>query len=301
MVDPVEVLWTPAGASLPSLGARALVDITDGDTPNIRMPVRMLSVDTPEVTARSANGAGKVDTKFLQLADWIKQDKAPVSKSFAQHILPKLETGNAGTLQFEQGQAASAWFKARAKARLKRPTGNRRRNLFIRTSETPFDGNQRLLAYVAPSYTAKERKGMSRRERATFNLDLIESGWGAPFIIFPNIPGERDLPLFLELASEAEKEKRGQLADPLSLPAFEYRMCESLYRITARIVGGEALSYAERLGWRSRYAADMRTRILYGPEGYMPVLMQYRIWIWPQDVQGAMAALNLKPSPDLTS
>ncbi|MGH3716977.1 MAG: hypothetical protein ACRDT4_26485 [Micromonosporaceae bacterium] len=51
MIDPVQIFWSPAGATVPSLGARALVDVTDGDTPNLRMPVRMLSVDTPEVTA----------------------------------------------------------------------------------------------------------------------------------------------------------------------------------------------------------------------------------------------------------
>jgi hypothetical protein len=44
----------PAGVSMPTLGDRAFVDVTDEDTPNIRMPVRMLSVDTPEVTARTA-------------------------------------------------------------------------------------------------------------------------------------------------------------------------------------------------------------------------------------------------------
>lgn len=57
MVDPVQVLWTPAGAQIPNLGARALVDVSDGDTPNIRMPIRMLSIDTPEVTAKSEGGA----------------------------------------------------------------------------------------------------------------------------------------------------------------------------------------------------------------------------------------------------
>jgi hypothetical protein len=46
---------------MPSLGARPLVDVTDGDTPNLRMPVRMLSVDTPEVTADTAAGAARID------------------------------------------------------------------------------------------------------------------------------------------------------------------------------------------------------------------------------------------------
>ena len=53
MIEPVQVLWSPAGTSMPSLGDRALVDVTDGDTPNIRTPIRMLSVDTPEVIGRT--------------------------------------------------------------------------------------------------------------------------------------------------------------------------------------------------------------------------------------------------------
>ena len=80
MIEPVQVLWSPAGTSMPSLGDRALVDVTDGDTPNIRMPIRMLSVDTPEVTARTPEGAAAVDEKFAQLAEWIDQGKAPAAK-----------------------------------------------------------------------------------------------------------------------------------------------------------------------------------------------------------------------------
>ena len=47
MIDPVQVLWSPAGATIPSLGDLALVDVHDGDTPSVRMSVRMLSIDTP--------------------------------------------------------------------------------------------------------------------------------------------------------------------------------------------------------------------------------------------------------------
>jgi len=67
MTEPTQILWTPAGKNLPSLGAKSLVDVSDGDTPNIRMPIRMLSIDTPEVTARSLRGASKVDDQFRQL------------------------------------------------------------------------------------------------------------------------------------------------------------------------------------------------------------------------------------------
>ncbi len=76
-----QILWSPAGQNLPSLGSRSLTDISDGDTPNIRMPIRMLSIDTPEVTANSLEGAEKVDLRFKELAEWIKNGKAPVTES----------------------------------------------------------------------------------------------------------------------------------------------------------------------------------------------------------------------------
>lgn len=142
---------------------------------------------------------------------------------------------------------------------------------------------------------------MSRRERATFNLDLIETGWAAPFVIFPNMPGELDMPLYLEAAVGAMEAPRGQYTDPLSLLGYEYRMCEKLYDVTKKIAEGKDASHRDRYGWRSRYAADMRTRLLHGPEAYMDVPAPYRIWIWPQDVQTAIGGLNLTPAPELTA
>ncbi len=297
MVDPISILWSPAGFNLPSLGARALVDVSDGDTPNIRMPVRMLSIDTPEVTARSDAGAARVDAEFAQLRDWIEQGIAPVSRRWAEHILPRLDD-RAGTRQFTEGEAASAFHKARVEERLRRPSG-RRRNLFVRTADARFDGYGRLLAYVAPSYSAKELKTMTRKERATFNLDMIESGHAAPFVLFPSIPGELDMPLFLEAAVGAMDDRRGQYADPLHLPGYEYRMLEKLYDITKKLAAGTSLAFRDRISWRSRYAFDMRDRVLHGPENYMAVPPPYRVWLWPEDVQRAMGALNLVPSPHL--
>lgn len=295
MIEATQILWTPAGQSLPSLGSKALVDVSDGDTPNIRMPIRMLSIDTPEVTARSPKRAAAIDEEFKQLAAWIKIGTAPVSKAFADYILPKLENVDAGTLQYNQGKAASAFYQDLIEARLTRPNSTSKRNLFIHTAESHFDGYGRLLAYVAPSYSPKEREQMTRRERATFNLDLIESGWAAPFILFPSIPGELDLPLFLEAAVAAKEAKRGQYQNDLSLPGYEYRMCEKLYGITQKLADGDSLSYAEQLKWRSRYCVDMRDRSLLGPENYFIIPEPYRIWVWPEDVQRAIGMLNLVP------
>lgn len=298
MIEPVQVLWSSAGTTLPSLGARALVDVTDGDTPTFRMPIRMLSVDTPEVTARTDAGAAKVDEQFTNLAGWIRAGKAPITPGFAEYVLPMLDSGKSGTLQFTQGKAASAFNDSNIKARLARP-GDKPRNLFIRITDTPFDNYQRLLAYVAPDYTEKERATMTRAQRSTFNLDLLTTGWAAPFVIYPSVPGELDLPLLIEAAATARENKLGIWHDDLTLLAYEYRAMEKLHDVTKKIVEGTKVGIAERLGWRDRYCADMRTRVVHGPEGYVDVPPEYRLWIWSADVGKAVGQLNLTPAPAL--
>lgn len=298
MIEPIQIMWSPAGVTMQSVGARALVDVTDGDTPNIRMPIRMLSVDTPEVTARSEQRARAIDEEFRQLAEWIGLGRAPISRRLGDVVAPKLATGRAGTLQFQQGLDASAFAKDNVEQRLTRPDGSKRK-LFTRIVERPFDGNGRLLAYVAPDYSAAERRTLTRRERATFNLDLVATGWAAPFVIYPSIPGELDLPLFIEAAVDAATARRGIWASDETLPAYEYRAMEKLFSVTKKIVEGAELRAGEARSWRERYCADMRTRMLHGPEDYADIPPAYRLWIWHDDVAEAVGRLNLVPAPRL--
>lgn len=291
----VGIFWTPAGFNIPDIGTKALIDITDGDTPTIQMPIRMLSVDTPEVTAKSDEGATKVDAQFLELAAWIEAGKAPVSTGYSAYILPKLKTGKAGTAQLAAGRAASAWYKAEMERRLTKPNGKKRR-LFVRVADEPFDNYGRLLAYIAPYYDEKELPALSREDRATFNLGLVESGWAAPFILYPSIPGELDLPLFVKKSVEAFDAGKGQWAEPLAMPGYEYRMIEKLYDITKRIVAGEKIKGKDRFAWRSRYCFDVVTREIFGPDDYINVSPPHRVWIWPENVQEAVSKLNLVPS-----
>jgi hypothetical protein len=44
---------------------------------------------------------------------------------------------------------------------------------------------------------------------------------------------------------------------------------------------------------------DMRTRSLHGPEDYLGIAPEYRLWIWPHDLNEAIGRLNLLPSPRL--
>ncbi|MFD4143653.1 MULTISPECIES: nuclease [unclassified Streptomyces] len=299
MIDPIQILWSPAGATMPALGSRPLVDVHDGDTPNFRMPIRMLSVDTPEVTADTAEGAAQVDQNFVQLAEWIRQGVAPITPGLAEFVLPKLETGKAGSLQFEQGTAAKEFNKKNINDRLARP-GKPPRNLFIRMADSPFDPNHRLLAYIAPSYSAKELATLSREERATFNLDLVTKGWSPTFIIYPSIPGELDLPIMLAAAEKAVAEKRGIWEKSTTLLAYEYRALEDLFSVTKRKVEGDKkLRPSDLFSWRERYCVDMRTRVLHGPEDWFRVDPVYRLFLWPWDVSEAVGRLNLTPSPRL--
>lgn len=296
-MEPVQIFWAPDGASMPNLGARALVDVTDGDTPNLRMPVRMLSVDTPEVTARTAERAAAVDQDFKQLAAWMGEGRAPIGDGLAEYLKPRLETGHAGTLHFSQGQAASEFSKGNIAARLERPGGGRR-NMFVRTSDAPFDANHRLLAYVAPDYTEAERRVMTRAQRSTFNLDLVRAGHAATFVIHPAIPGAPDLALLIEAAVDARAAGLGIWGSVETLLAYEYRAMERLFQITRALVEGRELRGGPR-DWRERYCADMRTRELFGPEEYVLVDPAYRLWLWPGDLRAAIRDLNLVPSPGL--
>jgi endonuclease YncB( thermonuclease family) len=298
VIEAVQVFWSPAGATMPSLGARALVDVTDGDTPNLRMPVRMLSVDTPEVTARTEQRARAIDHEFTQLAEWIRRGDAPIEPQLAEFLLPKLDTGGAGSLHFRQGQAASAFGKQNIETRLRRADGSRR-DMFIRVADSPFDNNNRLLAYLAPNYSDAERRQIPRDKRPTFNLDLVTDGWAAPFVIYPSIPGALDLPLLVGAAAAARAAGLGIWAEPGTLLAYEYRAMEKLYRITKKIVDNQRLDSGEQYSWRERYCADMRTRTLHGPEDYVDIEPEYRLWIWPKDLNQAVGRLNLTPAPRL--
>lgn len=299
MAEPLQVFWAPEGANLPSLGSRALVDVTDGDTPNLRMPVRMLSVDTPEVTARSPERARAIDQEFRQLSDWIDQGRAPIDAALGEYMRPKLAGGQAGTLQYEQGKQASAFEKQNMETRLRRPDGSCR-NMFIRVADAPFDDNHRLLAYLAPAYGKQELQTLPREQRHTFNLDLVTNGWAVPFVIYPSIPGATDLRMLVEAAATARAEGRGIWSDANTLLAYEYRATERLYAITKRKVGNEPVEPQKERSWRERYCADMRTRVLHGPEDYFRVEPEYRLWIWPQDIREAVGRLNLVPSTRLT-
>ncbi len=292
----VGVFWDPKGFELDSLGSKRYLRATDGDTPYVSMSIRMLSIDTPEVHYPGNKKPSRQDEPLAQLADWMHQGKAPVSPELAEFLHPKLASGKAGSLQEEQGIRATEAFRALVEEKLGRAGTSRKRSVYLRAADQPFDHYGRLLAYMAPKYSSEELAGMSRRERATFNLLMIEEGWAAPLPIYPSFPKHSDLVLLRQVGKEAVEQGKGAWADPLTLTGYEFRMCVKLYGVTRKLVQGRKLSSAEKGSWISRFCVDMVTREIHYPQDYFKVKPYNRAFIWPQDVTEAVGRMNLVPA-----
>jgi hypothetical protein len=150
---------------------------------------------------------------------------------------------------------------------------------------------------MAPSFTAAERARLNRHQRATFNLLMVESGWAAPFPLYPSLPKYRDLVLLQEVAQRAVTGGLGAWAEPLALAGYEFRMAYRLWQVTDRLLRGKKLSSRERYAWIERYCLDMTTLAIYPPQDYHKVAPHDRIFVWSADVGNAVGRLNLVPAP----
>jgi endonuclease YncB( thermonuclease family) len=289
----VQIFWDPSGFELDSLGDKQYLATSDGDTPTVSVSIRMLSIDTPELHYPGNQKPSRYDGTLLEMANWIQAGKAPISDGLAAYLYPRLATGTAGSLHEQQALAAKAYFQDLLAQRLTRPNGTTRR-VFLRAADQPFDQYGRLLAYMSPEYTAKEREGMSRRDRATFNLLMVESGWAAPFIIYPSLPSYYDLVIFQEAARAAFEERRGAYAHQLMLTGYEYRMCIRLHGLVKKLESADRVTASDRT-WIERYCADMTTREIFYPEDYHRVPPYNRIFILPKDVNEAVGKMSLTP------
>jgi endonuclease YncB( thermonuclease family) len=293
-MEKICIFWDPTGQNLDSLGAKECLRVTDGDTPVISMSIRMLSIDTPEVHYPGNTNPSKQDAKFKELAVWINKGTAPINDGLAEYLCPKLATGKAGSLQEEQGIQAKDAFNSLIEEKLKLPKG-KKRQIFLRSSNEHFDSYGRLLAYLSPKYSTDEIVKLSRAQRATFNLLMIENGWASPFPIFPSLPQYLDLIMLRDSSKNAWDKKLGIWGNKNTLTGYEFRMCVKLYAMTKKLVDGKKLSSKEKFSWIERYCADMITREIFYPQDYWKVNVYNRIFIWPKDVNEATGKMNLVP------
>ena len=288
----VKIFWDPHGIELDSLGKKKYLRSTDGDTSYISVSIRMLSIDTPEVHYPGNSRPSKQDKNFKELAEWIVQGKAPVTEELGQFLLPKLETGTAGTLHESQGKRATEEFENIINEKLTKPNG-KKRTVFIKAANENFDQYGRLLAYMAPSYTKKELSNIPFSDRSTFNLLMIKSGWAASFPIYPSIPKYEDLILLQQNGKDAFENRSGAWENDKMLTGYEFRMCVRLYETTRKIINKKPV---KKGSWITRYCVDMTTREIFSPQDYHKIKPYNRIFLWAKDVSSAVGKMNLLPA-----
>lgn len=269
---------------------RRLLRTSDGDTPYIEQPIRMVSCDTPE----KEGYAGKAETaqKTLDIArDRLKDgfyDALP--KEIRKYYRDRLTSG-AADAHIKAGHAASDQLEQFMAERLVKANGNKR-DLAIIASGEIIDSYGRMLAYFTPWFegTAVDPlPAADSPERHTFNLNMIASGWAAFFPVYPSLPKDSDFNMAIAAAEKAWTKKWGQWkkSGEKFLLAYEFRAAVKLARAKTAKAGIDAAF--------ERYCVDLRNKKIVGRFGYHAVPPPYRLWLWPADVQRATAELGLVP------
>lgn len=203
-----------------------LVGATDGDTPTIQTPVRMLGVDAPELHYQGATekNPGKYDAAF---AGFLSGAGRHLDEALKQYLAPRLQD-QASTRHIVAGKAAFEHFQTIVAARLKRSGKNGKplqdRHLYAMVAREVFDKYGRLLAYLNAAYTKEERAALAPDQRPTFNLQMVQDGHATPLLIYPNVPKPADLELLHDAVVRARRKKLGIWGEPQPpLLAFEFR------------------------------------------------------------------------------
>lgn len=185
----VEMLSFDFDRELRPASAQRLFSVSDGDTPSILQPVRMVSTDTPEkkhYAGRAEVAQPKLDSCRQRLLGGFYPN---VPDGLRSYLVDRLDAG-AAARHIAAGEAASVQFDLLLKDRLARPDGTQRRVATIPTGEV-IDRYGRMLAYLAPWFTGGRADPLPPKNdpaRRTFNLDMVAAGWAAQFMVFPSLP-----------------------------------------------------------------------------------------------------------------
>ncbi|WP_194814943.1 nuclease [Nocardia sp. XZ_19_385] len=276
------------GVSRPANDHR-FVSTTDGDTPNIEMAVRMVSIDTPE---SQFGGSPPTAQAALERAKTRLTDGTfdALPKELRDYLVARI-TPDAAQRHLAAGKAAAEVHKQMVDTRLTRPDGSRRKMAVIATGEL-IESKGRMLAYTAPWFSGSASDPMPPRDdprRRTFNLELVAAGWAATFIIYPSIPRTSDLNMLLDAAKLAWDNKSGAWTHGGAdlLLAYEYR---ALIKLGAANLENAAATMDEAF---QRVCVDLRDLTEVGLHGYHEVPPPDRLWFWAKDIEQARRDLPI--------
>ena len=269
--------------------SKKLIRTSDGDTPIIEQPIRMVSCDTPE----KSNYAGKPEKSQPKL----NKCKERLENGFYEkipnglriYLLEKL-TDDAAVNHTNAGNDATIIFEDLLEERLTKSSGLKRKTAVIPTGEL-IDMYGRLLAYIAPWFDNNENDPLPPKDdpgRKTFNLNMIENGWAAFFPIYPSLPKNDDMNRAIKGAELAWNSKLGiwkKYGEKILL-AYEYRMCIKL---------GTALNSVDGINDAfRRICVDLRNLNVVGKFDFYKVPPCYRLWVWEKDIEQAKIDLKLQ-------
>lgn len=279
-------------------------DPADGDTPQITQPIRLVSVDTPEkesVAGKPATAQKKLNVTRKRIEDGLFGDL--LEDGLAAYLLKKL-TEDAAERHIAAGHGASDAFQELLDKRAPR-NAQQKRSLAVMPTGEIIDRYGRMLAYVAPWLAKPKEVPIGDPRRATFNLNLIESGWGAFFPIYPSLPKTADLKLAVAAAETAWKKKKGQWSKGNAdlLLAYEYRAVVKLAAkpekgsfAAGATAAAKKAAAADLLGKAfQRVCVDIRTAGMRGLQGFHAIEPPARLWVWQTDLERAVKDMGLKP------
>lgn len=269
---------------------RALISVSDGDTPVIQQPIRAVSCDTPEKAAYAGappTAQSKLDLCKARLSD---DFFGALPSGLRAYLRGKL-TNDAAERHIGAALRASEEFTRLLEKRLTRPNGSKRKLGIMATGEI-LDVYGRMLAYFMPWYANTPSDPLPPKgaaERDTFNLNMIANGWAAFFPIYPSLPADDDFNKAIAAAEKAWDDKLGQFAEfgANVLLGYEYRMCIKL------AANGGAIAQKLIDEAFQRICVDLRTKKIVGKFGFFDVPPPYRLWIWERDLAKAKQDLGL--------
>jgi endonuclease YncB( thermonuclease family) len=279
----------PRGSAKPN--PLKLYMVSDGDTPVVEQPIRMVSCDTPE-KAEYAGKADKSQPKLEACKQRLVEDHyydKHLPKGLREYLAAKI-TPDAAKRHTDAGHDARLEFESILDKRLTTPNGKKRKVAIIPTGEI-IDRYGRMLAYISPWFAGDgaddELPPKEDPRRKTFNLEMIENGWAASFPIYPSLPNNDDMNKLIAGAEDAWNNQRGmwkKYGKDLLL-AYEYRLCIKL-AIAASPEEGVKAAF-------QRYCVDLADMKLVGKYDFYRVSPAHRLWIWEKDLNKAKGDLGL--------
>lgn len=262
----------------------------DGDTVNIDQAVRLVSIDTPESKlGGSPDGAQTTLDRCRQRL--VDGNYDQIEKPLRQHLIDRLSAA-AAQRHLKAGARAAEEFERMRSERLELGNSGTMKLAVVVTGEV-IEENGRLLAYVVP-WLKPPLPPRDDPRRRTFNLQLVETGWAALFVIYPALPRDDDLNRLLSAAETAWQDRLGAWAEfgEDLLLGYEYRACLKLG--AADKPGRPPVDPATRIqeAFR-RVCVDIRDRKILGLFGYQQIDPPYRLWVWAQDLNNARRDLDL--------